>query len=224
MRVFIFALAVLLGAEGDASPQGIQTRTPNPEVTAADADWQVRNDPLVVQGLEYFPTRETRIFDGQVMTQIDVYQGVPIYADTTTEPFTLVYVPLSRDRMRTYERPRDPDYATVSGRGTVLPAPAAVETSGVVALQPAPMTPPVSMPPPGIESLRRPSGTSGVWVPFNGARWYLDGAAVSYSPDRFVQIGSYQGFSVYRERANGANRIWIPSVSGGLLTPYARRR
>jgi hypothetical protein len=224
----VVVMVVLLAQAADA--QVLQSQMPAPEVTAATAPWQINNEVIVVSGLAYYPTREMRMFDSQVMAQIDVYQGVPIYADLSLQPFTVVYVPLSRDRMRTYERPHDPNFAAISGRGSVVPSAgvsAAIEeqrpvgTAGMIAA-PTPIRSAV----PEQRRMRSPvmaRQSGGVWVPFAGSRWYNDGPAVSHSPDRFVQVGSYHGFPVYRDRSGPADRIWIPAVEGGLLTPYAKR-
>jgi len=76
---------------------------------------------------------------------------------------------------------------------------------------------------PSLESARRPSGANGVWLEFNGARWYADGAAASFSPDRFEPVGLYRGFPVYLDKATATNEIWVQVVEGGPLAPYARR-
>jgi len=225
-------MAVLCAQSADA--QALQAQTPAPEVNAATATWQIENEPIVVAGLTYYPTRETRLFDSQVMMQVDVYRGVPIYADSSLEAFTIVYVPLSRDRMRTYERPHDPNFAASSGRGAVVPPAgiaAAIEEQTPVGTAGTIVTPPpepVSGPEQrrrrsSIESIPRPRESGGIWIPYAGARWYNAGAAMPYSPDRFVQIGTYHGFPVYRDRTARENRIWIPAVDGGLLTPYVKR-
>src|SRR5262249_22364237 len=112
------AQLVLLGF---AMTQGMQLRIPAPSTGAATAEWQINNEPIVVQGLTYYPTRETVMFDPQDMMQVDVYKNVPVYADVSREPFTLVYVPLTPDRLRTYERPRDENPAAISGRGRAEP-------------------------------------------------------------------------------------------------------
>jgi len=202
--------------------QGMQLQTPNPDATAATADWQVRDEPIVVSGLTYYPTRETRMFDGHVMTQVDVYKNVPIYADMSREPFTLVYVPLTPSRMRTYERSPDGDPHFISGRGRSVAR--AVGTSGTLTPEPTVLEPPaLRAAASGLESVPRATRTRGIWVEYNGARWYSDGAATSYSADRFVPIGEYRGFTIYRDKRSRANRIWIPVVPDGPLTPYARR-
>jgi hypothetical protein len=268
MRACVFGLfltvAVLLPKTGNA--QVYQFRTPSPVLTATAADWQINSDPIVVSGLIYYPTRGFRFFDGQVMMQVGVVDRVPVYADSTLEPFSVIYVPIGRDRMREYERRRDAELAGTTGsRAPSFPgvspsaqalretSAGAIGTSGVVGLsQPplaaaAPAIQPTASPvsvgisgnvttPVGtagadrglarrtlIESIPRPSGANGVWLEFNGARWYADGPATRFSPDRFEPVGDYRGFPVYRDKTAERDAIWISVVKDGPLAPYVRR-
>ncbi len=274
MRPFVLGLflsvAVLFPKTGNA--QVYQFRTAPPEVTAAAAEWQINSEPVIVGGLVYYPTRGFRFFDGQVMAQIGIFERVPVYADTTLEPFSLLYVPVSRDRMREYERRRGRELAGTTGSrvpsfpvesasvealrglpvgsvgttGTIEPAPQMTTLGTGATLQPVPVPSAVGSAGsfesraaasaagtsrqdrapsrPSLESARRPSGTNGVWLEFNGARWYADGAATSFSPDRFEQVGLYRGFPVYRDKATTAtNEIWVQVVEDGPLAPYAQR-
>jgi hypothetical protein len=68
-----------------------------------------------------------------------------------------------------------------------------------------------------------PRSNNGIWIPYAGARWYSAGAAVTYSEDRFVTVGEYHGFPVYRDKNGRRDVIYIPSVEGGPLAPFARR-
>ena len=61
-----------------------------------------------------------------------------------------------------------------------------------------------------------------VWISFDGARWDSAGSAVAFSPDRFVQVGEYQGSPVYRARTGSADQIFIPSVAGGPIAPFKK--
>lgn len=237
MRASVLSLSVTLAVllPKTAPAQVIQLRAPAPEVTAADAAWQIAGEPIVVAGLVYNATRETRMFDGQVMTQIDVYQRVPVYADTSREPFTIVYVPISRDRVRAYEHAPASPFAAASGRSAAPVASSgstafaasedarAVGTAGAIVSSPVPSAAPSRPARTRVESIPRPRGPNGIWVAFNGARWYSDGAATSYSPDRFTQVGEYRGFPVYRDRTSNRDEIWIPAVIGGPITPYKKR-
>jgi hypothetical protein len=271
MRGFLLGLflsvAVLLPKTGNA--QVYQFRSAPPEITAAGAIWQVNSQPVIVGGLVYYPTRGFRMFDGQVMAQIGLFEGVPMYADTTLEPYSVLYVPIGRDRMREYERRRDRELAgttgsrapsfpvespsmqalrnrpvgTVGTSGLIEPAtglipfgtsavpasasaPSAVETAGAIDPRvigatgiPDRTRPRRSL----VESIPRPAGNSGVWVEFDGARWYAAGAATSFSPDRFEPVGLYRGFPVYREKSGGPKQVWVSVVADGPLAPYVRR-
>lgn len=236
----VLFVAVLLPTVGKA--QVYQFRTPPPDVTAASAPWQVSGEPILVQGLRYYPTREFRMFDGQVMSQIAVYEGVPMYADTTLEPYSVMYVPVGRERLRTYERLRARELAGTTGsRVPAFPvvspsAPVPVErivgtVGNIVTPAESPsaaaaVAPDVPRPTrTWIASIPRPTdgASEGVWVQFNGARWYLAGAAVPFAPDRFTPIGAYRGFPVYRDSASGDERIWVSVVADGPLAPYVRK-
>jgi len=208
--------------------------SPQPEVTAAESLWQINGDPIVVEGLEYIPTRGFRMFDGQVMTQIATYLRVPVYIDVTMAPFTVVYVPVGTINMRAYVRPAEGISATAESSLPALPSeypeaePPAQRLVGLrgTDVTAIPSEPLRSTTRPGrtiMESIRHPRGIDGVWLEFEGARWYSDGAAMSYSPERFTQVGEYRGFPVYRE-SNGKNdAIWVPAVKDGPVAPYAKR-
>src|SRR4051794_29222413 len=116
LRAVFLTVAVLLPINGSA--QVSPFRTPAPEVSGAAAEWQIESAPIVVDGLTYYPTRGFRLFDGQVMAQTGLYSGVPIYTDTTIEPFSEVYVPLGSGRMRVYERRRNRELAGTTGSHT----------------------------------------------------------------------------------------------------------
>jgi hypothetical protein len=73
-----------------------------------------------------------------------------------------------------------------------------------------------------VESIPRPTTNRGIWVSWDGAQWYPAGSPVPYDPDRFVKVGEYYGFAVYREKDHDVGTIFVPTVKGGLLTPYHR--
>lgn len=244
----VLTVAVVFPKMGNA--QVYQFRTPAPEVTAASAAWQVNSNPIVVESTIYYPTREYRLFDGQVMAQIGLYQSVPIYADTTLEPWSIVYVPVGSNRMRAYERLRDRELAGTTGSrapwfavkpssaGTPVtqattPTPPSEErivgTAGTivpsaVGAMATPRVPDRLRPTRAtLESIPRPRGTNGVWLEFKGARWYSSGAAVPFIPQRFIPIGEHRGFPVYREKSDDRDRIWVLVVQDGPLAPYEKR-
>ena len=58
---------------------------------------------------------------------------------------------------------------------------------------------------------------------YNGARWFSDGRAVSFSSDRFEPVGEYHGFPVYRDAISGSADIWVAVVKDGPLAPYRKQ-
>jgi hypothetical protein len=136
------------------------------------------------------------------MVQTGVFDRVPIYSDATLEPYSVVYVPVGRAIMRAYERRRDGELAGTSGSRTptfpVAPvatfepppertAATAGTAVGSTLWLPAAPEPVASRPTHArIESVPRPHATDGIWIQFNGAKWYSNGEAVAYSPTRFM--------------------------------------
>jgi hypothetical protein len=103
--------------------------------------------------------------------------------------------------------------------------PGAVGTGGSVTMPPsAPTTTPntsaVRPQRTRVESIPRPTGSRGVWLDYNGARWYSAGASVPFEASRFVQIGEYRGFPVYRDNTGPKDQIWIMVVKDGPVAPY----
>ena len=226
-------------------------RTAPPQVTAATAEWQVNSEPVVVNSSVYLPTRAVRLFDGQVMVQVGVYGGVPVYADVTLEPHSIIYVPAGGHRMRTYERRRDRELAGTTGSrtpsfpveipGAVPAEERIVGTAGSIApnvveerivgtggsVVPNAVGSSIGVTPRPrrsvVETIPSPLATRGVWVEFAGARWYSAGTSTSYSPDRFTKVGEYRGFPVYLETAGRIDEIWVQVATGGPLAPYSKR-
>jgi hypothetical protein len=240
---FVLTVAVLLPRIGNA--QVFQFRTPPPDVSAAAAPWQIDGSPIVVGGLTYYPTRGFRLFDGQIMAQTGMFEGVPVYSDTTIEPYSEIYVPLNSGRMRVYERRRERELAGTTGSHTPtfpvdspsVPAPrerivttstteGAVGTGGTT-------VPRAASDHAVLQTRTRPRRTvitpvqngvaNGVWLEFNGARWYSNGSAEVFTPDRFEPVGEYHGFPVYRDKTSTNSDIWVAVVKDGPVAPYRRQ-
>jgi hypothetical protein len=227
-----------------AGAQVYQWRTPQPPVTAQYAEWQFNDEPLIVNSVLYHPTRETRFFDGQIMAQVGVYRSVPVYADVTLEPHSVVYLPVGRNLMRGYERRRSGELAGTQGSRTpafpveVLtpngPVPESIPSSSQIFVPTSASEPPLNREltsaartarsaPMHIESIPGPSLPNGVWLQYDGMRWYSRGQATIFVRDRFTQVGEYRGFPVYRENNGRPDEIWVAVVKDGPVAPYARR-
>jgi hypothetical protein len=85
------------------------------------------------------------------------YNGVPLYTDTTVEPFSIVLVPISRGLMQPYERPRRGDLAGTSGsRPPAFPVHPTPEITAPPAAAASPTAPPLT---PGAISVFTPEST-----------------------------------------------------------------
>lgn len=98
------------------------------------------------------------------------------------------------------------------------PADQPVGTTGVVAAPAAPVRT-------RIETARRPQGINGVFIEYEGRRWFASGTAVEYEAAQFRRVGDHRGFGVY-ERTGESGALYVSLVDGtapGLLTPYRPR-
>lgn len=112
--MFLFALV----SPRSSSAQVYRTETPVPSTTAAGASWQAAGEPIFHAGNFYYPAGATVFFDGKIMVRTGAYEGVPLYADVTLEPFSIVYVPVGGALMQPYERRRDGELAGTVGSRT----------------------------------------------------------------------------------------------------------
>lgn len=94
MRIIAVLAAVLWSTTAAAQ---IQARpTDPPLVTAANDSWYILGEPRQFAGELYYRAGATVFFNGNSMVRTGHYNGVPLYADTTVEPFSVVLVPVSR--------------------------------------------------------------------------------------------------------------------------------
>lgn len=73
-----------------------------------------------------------------------------------------------------------------------------------------------------IETAEQPQGINGIWITYDGRRWFASGEAMSLDEAHFTQIGTYHGFAVYR-RDGDTSRVYIPAADG-LVAPFSVRR
>ena len=229
-------VAVWLAATATLPAQVLSRPTPPPSRTAVNATWFQERLPIFVTGDYYHPAGASVFFDANTMVLIGFYDGVPIYADTTLEPHSIVLVPVGRGLMQPYERRREGYLVgTVGSRPPSFPVQRDVEASvGVLAPEPEPsrgapsalstepVAPAVVGEPAGpVRSAIPPSGSGGVWLEFQGVRWTSEGHAVPFAPTLFEQVGEYRGFAVYRSREGAGDVIYLPSRNN-LVAPYRR--
>lgn len=72
-----------------------------------------------------------------------------------------------------------------------------------------------------LREVARPSrATAGkIWVTYDGQRWFANGVPMTVRPGDLAERGTYHGFPVF-SRKDDPDTIYIPTVHGGLLTPF----
>ena len=143
LKLWISVLLLLVPCA--ARGQMIWQPTPPPLVTADNETWYRAGSPIDWNGDLYYPAGPTEGFDRIQMVRSGSYRGIPLYTDVTLEPYSIVFVPLSGERMQPYERPRAGALAGTTGsRAPSFPPETAGElslsSSGSVAQAAAPPT------------------------------------------------------------------------------------
>jgi hypothetical protein len=145
--------------------------TPPPAVTAESESWYQNGGPISLGGNLYYPAGATIHFLRNEMVRTGTYGNVALYARTTLEPGSIVFVPLPGGLMRPYERRRSGDLAGTIGSTApsfVVSLPAA-ETNPSILQAPAPPT--------GV-----PVGTTGFIPTEPGPAQETDAQAVTDAP------------------------------------------
>ena len=103
-----------------AAAQMLSRPTDAPQVSAASESWFQLREPIQYAGELYYPAGASVFFNGNAMVRTGHYNGVPLYADATRDPYSVVYVPIGRGQLQPYERRRSGDLAGTTG--TVAPS------------------------------------------------------------------------------------------------------
>jgi hypothetical protein len=126
----------------DARAQMIYQPQPRPITSAQGETWFMLGEPITFNGHFYYPAGATIFFDGYRMVRTGSYRGVPLYADTTLEPYSKVFVPVAGGLLQPYERRRDGDLAgSVGSQAPSFPVTTAGELDTAPELRQAPGPP-----------------------------------------------------------------------------------
>ncbi len=233
LLLFAFALAI------PASAQVLWQPTPPPQDSAAGLPWYESGQPIQFAGDLYYPTNAVVYFDGNVMVPTGTFDGVTLYADTTLQAYSVLYVPAGNNTLRQYERrragvlagttgSRPPSFPVEPEATAGPPPPWIVPSLGERGWSEPPLPAPMEVaeqelqPEIAYETVRQPEGNRGVWVRYQGHRWQSAGEAVPLDATQFRLIGEYYGFPVFGERdGRRSHLIFLPSRPG-LLAPYRR--
>jgi hypothetical protein len=145
----------------------VQSRpTDAPIVTGDTESWYVAREPIQFAGDLYYPAGAAIFFDGNKMVRSGHYNGVPLYSDTTIEPYSVVYVPVSRGLMQPYERLRDGALAGTTGsRAPSFPVSVRARSAVMPSAAGAPSALPVPIGAISAYTAERATGSAGISVP-----------------------------------------------------------
>ena len=214
--------AVLLLLTAAPAAAQIQSRpTDPPIVTAVNESWYQLREPIQFAGDLYYPAGPTVFFSGNIMVRTGHYNGVPLYADTTLEPYSVVLVPVTRGVMQPYERLRRGDLAgTTASRPPSFP----VRASGERPLLQAPSAPtgaPRSTGAIGVGSDEAVVGTTGSWV-YNAATIARRAPSSDNASERPVgTVGRMSGSTANIGRGTPVVTVRRPRGNDGIWVPFA---
>jgi len=119
MRRLLIASLLALAAAPSAA-QMLSRPTDSPQVSAATEAWYQLREPIQYAGEFYYPGGAAVFFNRNAMVRTGHYNGVPLYADATRDPYSVVYVPIGGGQLQPYERRRRGDLA--GSTGSTLPS------------------------------------------------------------------------------------------------------
>ncbi|HEX5474741.1 MAG TPA: hypothetical protein VFX12_08785 [Vicinamibacterales bacterium] len=244
---YVLLASMLIALPSMVGAQSVLQPSPQPLATASNEDWFLAGDPITWSGADYYPAGARVFFNGNQMVRTGSYRGIPLYVDATGDP-TVIYVPLAGGLMQPYEQRRAGELAgTVGMQAPSFPVqtsgelqldrsrPAAQDAieRALRTRPPEPEAPAPSaeaeMPePPATATTGRlpsplpaaqPTGVTGIWVEFQGHRWFSAGPAVALDAN-FTEIGRFHGFPVYR-RDKESSTVYLPARDG-RIAPYTR--
>ena len=114
IRQFVIGCALLVAPTLVGAQATWQPAQP-PLVTADNEPWYQSGAAILWSGDFYYPAGAQVHFDRYRMARSGSYRGVPLYIDTTLEPYSIVFVPLRGGLMQPYERRRTGELAGTTG-------------------------------------------------------------------------------------------------------------
>jgi hypothetical protein len=235
----VTAWGICIFTAGGARAQLTIQPTPPPAVTAENESWYLKGEPVPFAGDFYYPSGAQIHFNGNEMVRSAYYGGVPIYTRTTIEPYTLIFVPVAGGLMQPYERRPDRSMSQAGPPMAQAAAPPGFGPPVVLestAPEPAPAYLPSDVPEavgtagraravlPSMPVRFRPQSPNGIFVEFDGARWFSSGQSVPLDTLRLTKIGESHGFPVYADRAHDGSTIYVPIARGvDVVAPYSKR-
>lgn len=242
----LVAAAVLSTLSAAAIAQTYPAPEP-PTVTANDREWYQLRSPIFFSDSIYIPSGPPVYFNRLDMVRSGRVDGVPFYIRTTLEPYSILFIPIAGGLLQPYERRRWNEMAGLAD--PARPAiPLARPIAGIEAVvedrypRPvptygfAPVVPTdegAMLPAPGFvgpvqegefRSAAKPQGLNGVYIEFDGQRWFNNGSAIPLDTANFSSVGTYRGSPVFM-KSGDRTTIYVPVAESvnSLVTPYSIR-
>jgi hypothetical protein len=208
----------LLFAAAPSAAQLVSRPTDPPIVTAENDSWYRLREPLQFAGDIYVPAGATVFFDGNRMIRTGHYNGVPLYADTTIEPFSVVFVPIGHGVLQPYARARNGELTgTAASRAPLLPRQTAGTTATGRDLPMAAVSP---------TALPQPLGAISAFTPETGA---VGTSGVTRRVDATTIVGTGGSIAagpplITARRPESSDGVWLDFmgekwVSAGTAVP-----
>jgi hypothetical protein len=70
-----------------------------------------------------------------------------------------------------------------------------------------------------IATLQRPENNDGMWIMFRQQKWISAGRTIAFGPSKFVRVGEYGGFPVFKRASAIEEVIYVP-IREDLVAPY----
>lgn len=112
---FVMCCVVTCCTAAALSAQSSSRQTRPPLVTAESEPWHLEGTPITFAGQVYYPAGPRVHFIPSEMVRSGDFRGVPLYARTTIEPYSVVFVPVGGGLMQPYERRRSGELAGTVG-------------------------------------------------------------------------------------------------------------
>jgi hypothetical protein len=111
----VICCALALYPAEEATAQVTMRDSRPPVVTAERESWYLSGTPITYAGHFYYLAGPRVHFMPSEMVRSGEFNGVPLYARTTIEPYSKVFVPVGGGLMQPYERRRDGELAGTVG-------------------------------------------------------------------------------------------------------------
>src|SRR4051812_12358231 len=139
----LLAAGLVVSVVPSAIAQSTIRNTRQPTISAENERWYLNGSPITFAGHMYYPAGPRIHFIPSEMIRTGDFLGIPLYARTTIEPYSIVFVPIGGGMLQPYERRREGELAGTVGSSApsfpvALSSDSSLDTSAYGLQAPAP--------------------------------------------------------------------------------------